>query len=67
MKDFEIVMCCFCGNSLAHKEAIEITISMINSEESQGLFCHRKCFEKVLHKDFPVGIDIDNENETSQF
>jgi hypothetical protein len=65
MKDFESVMCCFCGKSLAHKESVEITISMVNSEELQSLFSHGKCLKKVVDKSVPIGIDIDNENETS--
>lgn len=65
MKNLQSVMCCFCGESLAHKDSVEITISMSNSEEAQGLFSHGKCLKKVLHKEVPIGIDVDNENETS--
>lgn len=65
MKNLQSVMCCFCGESLVHKDSVEITISMSNSEESQGLFSHGKCLKIVLYKGVPIGIDIDNENETN--
>ena len=55
-------MCCFCGKSLTHKDSVEIEISIANSEESQCIFSHKKCLKKVLDKDVPIGIDIDDEN-----
>lgn len=63
MKNLQSVMCCFCGESLAHKDSVEITISMSNSEESQDLFSNRKCLKEVLYKEVPIGIGVDNENE----
>ena len=62
MKNMQNVMCCFCGKSLAHKDCVEITISMANSEESQTIFGHGKCLKKVLDESVPVGIDIYKEN-----
>ena len=56
------VMCCFCGESLAHKDSVEISISMVKSEEIQGIFAHMKCLKKVLNKNVPIGIDIDNDD-----
>lgn len=56
----EIVMCCFCGESLAYKTAIQITISTTESDKSQGLFAHSKCLINKLDKSVPIGIDIEN-------
>jgi hypothetical protein len=50
MKNLQSVMCCFCGESLAHKDSVEITISMSNSEESQGLFSHANVLRKFFTK-----------------
>jgi hypothetical protein len=52
------VMCCFCGQSLAIKDSVIITISMANSNESQNIFGHGKCLKKVLDKNVPIGINI---------
>ncbi|RKS95653.1 hypothetical protein BC952_1350 [Flavobacterium limicola] len=62
MEQIETVMCCFCGKSLTHKDSVEIEISIANSEESQCIFSHKKCLKKVLDKNVPIGIDIDDEN-----
>ena len=60
----ETVMCCFCGESLTHKDSVEIEISIANSEESQCIFSHKKCLKKMLDKNVAIGIgiDIDDEN-----
>lgn len=55
-------MCCFCGESLTHKDSVEIEITIANSEESQCIFSHKKCLKKVLDKNVPIGIDIDDKN-----
>jgi hypothetical protein len=55
-------MCCFCGESLVHIDSVEISISMAKSEEIQSIFAHGKCLKKVLDKNVPIGIDIDNED-----
>lgn len=62
MKNTQNVICCFCGESLVHIDSVEISISMAKSEEIQSIFAHGKCLKKVLDKNVPIGIDIDNED-----
>jgi hypothetical protein len=51
------VVCCFCGNGESLDNAINLNI-IINSEESQGLYCHSKCLHRVLHKSIPLHPDL---------
>ena len=47
----QVVMCCFCGNSLSFSDAIQLTIIIDkNSGESQTIFSHKECLNKQLHK-----------------
>ncbi len=46
------VMCCFCGEGLYFDESIRISLAFPNDDqELQGFFSHKKCTNKVLHKD----------------
>jgi hypothetical protein len=54
--DIEVV-CCFCGNGASSDNVININI-IVNSEESQGLYCHEKCLHRVLHKSIPLHPDL---------
>jgi hypothetical protein len=63
----DIVVCCFCGESLLLKEAaILIVQPNILNEEKQQLFCHRNhLIEKldktiILHPDFFVEENKNN-------
>ena len=45
------VMCCFCGESLNLKGAVQLSLSTaIDPEESQTIFSHKKCLDTILHK-----------------
>jgi hypothetical protein len=61
----EIVMCCFCGESLTYKTAVKVEISASESVEVQSLFSHSKCLKTKLHNTVPIGIDLDLNEETS--
>jgi hypothetical protein len=47
----ELVVCCFCGESLEINEAIIIVVYInINEEETQQFYCHREHFVNAMHK-----------------
>lgn len=50
-KTEDYAMCCFCGDSLPIDKAIQLSIFIENgSIESQTIFSHKQCLNKVLHK-----------------
>jgi hypothetical protein len=54
-----IVMCCFCGEKVFLNAAVQIVIiPSQTSNEKQGVYCHRKCLDIVLHKDVPRHPDL---------
>jgi len=61
-----IVVCCFCGDSLTLESSVQLSIFFDNnSDETQGLFCHKKCLDKSLHKSVTRHPDIFDDNESS--
>jgi len=47
----EIVVCCFCGESLLLKDAAIITVQpKLENDEQQQLFCHREHLVEKVHK-----------------
>lgn len=53
------VMCCFCGKSLALKDAAIIIIQpSIESEEKQQLFCHKNHLVERIDKSIPLHPDF---------
>jgi hypothetical protein len=63
MKDNVEVICCFCGNALGISQAVEITIQPPKAkDETQNLFCHKKCLNKVLIKNIPLHPDLNSES-----
>jgi len=53
------VICCFCGQSIAFDNAIEITIKPEReSGEIQAIYSHSKCLDKVLDKSVPRTFEI---------
>jgi len=60
MNDNEIfVMCCFCGERVIISLAVQINIKPSQiTNETQTLYCHSKCNDKVLHKDVPRHPDL---------
>lgn len=53
------VMCCICGMDLTLDNAIHLTLTFPKSpEETQGLYCHPVCLDKVLHTSVPRHPDI---------
>lgn len=45
------VMCCFCGESMNIENSLILEVfPSMESEESQGLYCHKKCFIDKIHK-----------------
>ena len=55
----EKVVCCFCGASLEIDEAVSLVVfPQVNGEESQQLFCHKKCLNDRLDKSIPRHPDL---------
>jgi hypothetical protein len=53
------VMCCFCGERVVFSLAVQIAIKPSQlSNETQTVYCHSKCIDKVLHKDVPRHTDL---------
>lgn len=53
------VMCCFCGDGLYFDEAFQLAISpTVDTGEVQAVYAHKKCLDKVLHKDIVRHPDI---------
>ena len=56
------VMCCFCGESVDIKDSFVLAIFPdLESEESQGLYCHKKCFLGKMHKSVVLHPDMIND------
>jgi len=52
------VSCCFCGQGLLYKDAVEIGVCLTsNNEEVQGLYAHPSCLDKTLHESVPRLLD----------
>jgi len=52
-------MCCFCGVGLDFNHAVQIAIRPPEAlDETQNLFCHKECINKILHKDVPRHPDL---------
>jgi hypothetical protein len=53
------VICCFCGKNMEMFESVSIQIFPIfNKDESQQLFCHKKCLVEKLHKSIPIHPEL---------
>lgn len=54
-----LVMCCFCGESINLDLAVQIEIKpSLISDETQAVYCHRKCIDRMLHKNVPRHPDL---------
>ena len=60
--DDQHVSCCFCGQSLQFKDAVEISFRLkSDTEEFQTVYAHSSCFDKTLHASVPRLLnDSDN-------
>jgi hypothetical protein len=63
IKEKNVVMCCICGESLSFDEAVQIEIKPPHlTIETQTVYSHKICIDKVLHKAIPRHPDlIENE------
>jgi len=53
------LVCCFWGNNLEIENAVLLQVyPQINGDESQELFCHKKCLRDGLHESVPVHPDL---------
>jgi hypothetical protein len=53
------VVCCFCGQSLQFKTAVQVSICLTTvSDEVQGLYAHADCLDTTLHESIPRLWDI---------
>ena len=56
------VLCCFCGKFFDLKDSLVLAVfPNIESEESQGLYCHKKCFVDRINKSIILHPDITND------
>ena len=52
------VSCCFCGQGLLYKDAVQISFCLTSdAEEVQGVYAHPSCFDKILHDSVPRILD----------
>jgi hypothetical protein len=52
-------MCCFCGGTLEHSEAIELGFSAPEDRSAvQGVWSHAHCLAERLHPDISLLPDI---------
>ena len=52
-------VCCFCGQSLPHADAVELVVSSQEmGDERQKLFAHKKCLSAALHPSIPLHPDL---------
>lgn len=59
MLNKEIVVCCFCGNSLPFEAAVILEVwPNAKSEESQVLYSHKSHFVKALDKSVILHPDL---------
>lgn len=50
----ESVICCICGNQLPTGDSVLVELfPEPERKESQELFCHKQCLNKVLHETIP--------------
>jgi len=55
----QMVVCCFCGDSLELKEAVRIIVyPLIDQDESQELFAHREHLVEKLYPSVPLHPDL---------
>lgn len=60
----EIVVCCFCGESLSIGEAAVLNIQPnISSNENQTLFCHRQHLVERILTSIPLHPDFFDEED----
>lgn len=60
---FEAI-CCFCGQTLDHADAVEISFSAPEDREAiQGACAHAHCLVERLHSDVPVLPEIQDRAE----
>jgi hypothetical protein len=60
----EEVTCCFCGEGLLLKDAAVLSVKpSIESDEEQGLFCHKNHFVERIHKSIPLHPDFFEEED----
>lgn len=52
------VTCCFCGQELEMAKAVQIVVYPNQDDESQNLFAHKECINKVLHPSVPRHPDL---------
>ena len=53
------VICCFCGKTETHKNAVLLRISTLEMEdEVQELFAHKTCLSKALHASIPLHPEL---------
>lgn len=62
MADENIMMCCYCGQSITFDVSIEITIANDReSDEVQTVYSHSNCLDKALHETVPRGFKRSNQ------
>jgi len=53
------VICCFCGKSMPLNKAVKLIIyPKSGGDETQQLFCHRKCILLAIDKSIPLHPDL---------
>ena len=52
------VVCCFCGQQVHIEYAVQIVIYPNQDDESQNLYSHKDCLNRVLHKTIPRHPDL---------
>jgi hypothetical protein len=58
----QMVVCCFCGDSLELKKAVRIIVyPLIDQSESQELFAHREHLVAKLYPSVPFHPDLLND------
>jgi len=61
------VICCFCGQSLSFSSAVTVVVQPNQAlEESQQLFCHRRCFVRAVDKAIMLHPDFFDDDESPQ-
>jgi hypothetical protein len=55
----EMVVCCFCGLQLNIRDSVTLVVyPRHNDNESQSLYCHKECINKLLHPSIPRHPDL---------
>ena len=48
-------VCCFCGLDVMDSEAVTIVLyPPVEKEDSQTLYCHRKCLSELVSEKVPL-------------